>query len=64
VLTAFLQQIRAAPESVLLLDYYEGGNIGKTAAFSLVQTVLLGVLIGLANWLSKGESQGSVGRTG
>ncbi len=25
--------------AVLLLDYYEGGNIGKTAAFSLVQTV-------------------------
>ena len=27
--------------AVLLLDYYEGGNTGKTAAFSLVQTVLL-----------------------
>ena len=27
--------------AVLLLDYYEGGNIGKTAAFSLVQMVLL-----------------------
>jgi iron(III) transport system permease protein len=50
--------------SVLLLDYYEGGNIGKTAAFSLVQTVLLGVLIGVANWLSSGASQASVGRTG
>jgi iron(III) transport system permease protein len=50
--------------SVLLLDYYEGGNIGKTAAFSLVQTVLLGVLIGFANWLSGGASQASVGRTG
>jgi iron(III) transport system permease protein len=50
--------------SVLLLDYYEGGNIGKTAAFSLVQTVLLGVLIGFANWLSSGASQASVGRTG
>ena len=46
--------------SVLLLDYYEGGNIGKTAAFSLVQTVLLGVLIGGANWLSRGASQGAV----
>ncbi|MGE5641198.1 MAG: iron ABC transporter permease, partial [Clostridia bacterium] len=32
--------------AVLLLDYYEGGNIGKTAAFSLVQTGLLAVLIG------------------
>jgi iron(III) transport system permease protein len=46
--------------SVLLLDYYEGGNIGKTAAFSLVQTVLLGLLIGGANWLSRGASQGTV----
>ena len=27
--------------AVLLLDYYEGGNVGITAAFSLVQTVLL-----------------------
>jgi len=46
--------------SVLLLDYYEGGNIGKTAAFSLVQTVLLGLLIGGANWLSRGVSQGTL----
>ena len=40
--------------AVLLLDYYEGGNTGKAAAFSLVQTVLLAVLIGFANWLSSG----------
>ena len=32
--------------AVLLLDYYEGGNTGKTAAFSLVQTAILGVLLG------------------
>jgi len=49
--------------AVLLLDYYEGGNTGKTAAFSLVQTLLLAVLIGVANWLSR-DSAGSVGRTG
>jgi len=49
--------------AVLLLDYYEGGNTGKTAAFSLVQTALLAVLIGIANWLSR-DSAGSVGRTG
>jgi iron(III) transport system permease protein len=60
----FLYTSNTMVMSVLLLDYYEGGNIGKTAAFSLVQTVLLGVLIGLANWLSKGASQTSVGRTG
>jgi iron(III) transport system permease protein len=50
--------------AVLLLDYYEGGNVGKTAAFSLVQTALLAVLIGIANVLSRGASQGSIGRTG
>jgi iron(III) transport system permease protein len=43
--------------AVLLLDYYEGGNTGKTAAFSLVQIVLLAVLIGMANWLSSGAAQ-------
>jgi iron(III) transport system permease protein len=46
--------------SVLLLDYYEGGNVGKTAAFSLVQTVLLGILIGGANWLARSASQGNI----
>jgi iron(III) transport system permease protein len=60
----FLYTSNTMVMSVLLLDYYEGGNIGKTAAFSLVQTVLLGVLIGVANWLSKGASQTSVGRAG
>jgi iron(III) transport system permease protein len=60
----FLYTSNTMVMSVLLLDYYEGGNLGKTAAFSLVQTVLLGVLIGLANWLSRGAAQTSVGRTG
>jgi iron(III) transport system permease protein len=60
----FLYTSNTMVMSVLLLDYYEGGNLGKTAAFSLVQTVLLGVLIGGANWLSRGAAQGSVARTG
>jgi len=60
----FLYTSNTMVMSVLLLDYYEGGNIGKTAAFSIVQTVLLGVLIGGANWLSRGAAQGSVARTG
>ena len=60
----FLYTSNTMVMSVLLLDYYEGGNLGKTAAFSLVQTVLLGVLIGGANWLSRGQAQGSVARTG
>ena len=50
--------------AVLLLDYYEGGNIGKTAAFSLVQTLLLAVLIGISNRLSSTATQTSVGRAG
>jgi iron(III) transport system permease protein len=50
---------------VLLLDYYEGGNIGVTAAFSLVQTVLLAVLIGFAHRLSRGSAAtGGIGRAG
>jgi len=60
----FLYTSNTMVMAVLLLDYYEGGNLGKTAAFSLVQTVLLGVLIGGANWLSRGAAQGSVARTG
>ena len=39
--------------AVLLLDFYEGGNTGKTAAFSLVQTVILAVLLGFTIWLSR-----------
>jgi iron(III) transport system permease protein len=34
--------------------------VGKTAAFSLVQTVLLAVLIGGANYLSRRASQGGI----
>ncbi|MCA0304519.1 MAG: iron ABC transporter permease [Proteobacteria bacterium] len=45
--------------AVLLLDYYEGGNTGKTAAFSLVQTAILGVLLGITTWLSRDAAQGS-----
>jgi iron(III) transport system permease protein len=49
--------------AVLLLDYYEGGNTGKTAAFSLVQTAILAVLLGFTTWLSRGAAQSSA-RTG
>ena len=50
--------------AVLLLDYYEGGNTGKTAAFSLVQTALLALVIGVASWLSRETTDGGVGRSG
>ena len=42
--------------AVQLLGYYEGGNVGITAAFSLVQMVLLGVLISFTNWLTRSAS--------
>ena len=43
--------------AVLLLDYYEGGNTGKTAAFSLVQTAILTVLLSFTTWLSRETTQ-------
>lgn len=45
--------------AVLLLDYYEGGNTGKTAAFSLVQTLILGTLLCITTLLSRGAAQGA-----
>ena len=50
----FLYTSNTMVMAVLLLDYYEGGNVGITAAFSLVQTILLAVLIGIAHLLSRG----------
>jgi iron(III) transport system permease protein len=50
--------------AVQLLGYYEGGNIGITAAFSLVQMVLLGVLITITNRLSRGSTPTGPVRTG
>jgi len=41
----FLYTSNTMVMSVLLLDYYEGGNIGKTAASVSCRPVLLGVLI-------------------
>jgi iron(III) transport system permease protein len=61
----FLYTSKTMVMAVLLLDYYEGGNTGITAAFSLVQTALLAVLIGLAQWLSSGRADGSgMGKAG
>jgi iron(III) transport system permease protein len=60
----FLYTSHTMVMAVLLLDYYEGGNVGITAAFSLVQTALLAVLIGLAHWLSRGGTNSGVGQTG
>ena len=53
----FLYTTNTMVMAVLLLDYYEGGNVGITSAFSLVQTVLLAVLIGIAHFLSRGGAE-------
>lgn len=42
--------------SVLLLDFWEGGNIGVTAAFSVFQSALLFVIIGTVNRLTRSAS--------
>jgi iron(III) transport system permease protein len=62
----FLYTSNSMVMAVLLLDYYEGGNLGITAAFSLVQTVLLGVIISIANLLSRGGGgdNSGIGRAG
>ena len=49
----FLYSSQTMVMAVHLLGYYEGGNFNVTAAFSLVQIVLLAALIGLANLLSR-----------
>ena len=60
----FLYSSGSMVMSVQLLGFYEGGNISITAAYSLVQMVLLAVLIGITNRLSRGATTGSVGRAG
>jgi iron(III) transport system permease protein len=59
----FLYTSNTMVMAVLLLDYYEGGNVGITSAFSLVQTILIGALIGIAHLLSRGAASARVGGT-
>ena len=59
----FLYSSGSMVMAVQLLGYYEGGNISITAAFSLVQMVLLAGLMGVAHWLSR-DSAAGVGRAG
>lgn len=49
----FLYSSGSMVMSVQLLGYYEGGNLSITAAYSLVQVVLLGIVIGIGNLLSR-----------
>ena len=48
--------------AVHLLNFYEGGNLGVTAAFSLVQMVLLGGLIAIAHGLARGRTASLIAR--
>lgn len=49
----FLYVSDTIPMAVLLLDFYEGGNVGVTAAFSLFQTLLLVIVIGLSTVVAR-----------
>jgi iron(III) transport system permease protein len=60
----FLYSSDSMVMAVLLLDYYDGGNISITAAFSLVQMVLLAVLVGVAHFLSRGAADSGIGKAG
>ena len=57
----FLYSSGSMVMSVQLLSYYEGGNMSITAAYSLVQMVLLGSAIGLAHLLSRGAAATRIG---
>jgi iron(III) transport system permease protein len=60
----FLYSSGTVVMAVQLLGYYEGGNVGITAAFSLVQMVILAGLISITHVLSRGASDTGIGRAG
>ena len=60
----FLYSSGSMVMSVQLLSYYEGGNLSITAAYSLVQMLLLGGVIGLSHVVTRNAGAGSLGRAG
>ncbi len=60
----FLYSSSTVVMAVKLLDYYEGGNVGLTAAFSLVQMAMLAGLLGITNLITRGAAASGVGRAG
>ena len=60
----FLYSTGSMVMSVQLLQYYDGGNMSITAAYSLIQIVLLGAVIGLSQLATRGIKPGAVGRAG
>lgn len=59
----FLYSTGSMVMAVQLLSFYEGGNLSITAAYSLVQMVLLGAVIGLSHLITHRTATGSFGRT-
>jgi len=49
----FLYSSKSLPMSVLLVNLYEGGNFGVTAAFSVVQTAILVMVVLFTTWLGR-----------
>ena len=60
----FLYSTGSMVMAVQLLSYYEGGNMSITAAYSLVQMVLLGTAIGIGHLIARGAGSSSIGRAG
>jgi len=52
----FLYSSRSLPMSVLLVNLYEGGDFGVTAAFSVVQTLILVAVVLFTTWLGRKTS--------
>jgi iron(III) transport system permease protein len=59
----FLYSSNTMVMSVHLLNLFEGGNLGVTAAFSVVQIVLLAAVLAAANGLTRSRKAGSPRRT-
>ena len=53
----FLYTNKTMIMAVLLLDYYDSGDIGGAAAFSVLQIVILAALIGGGQWLARRGSR-------
>jgi len=49
----FLYSSQSLPMSVLLVNLYEGGDFGVTAAFSMIQTLILVAVVLATTWLGR-----------
>jgi len=49
----FLYSSQSLPMSVLLVNLYEGGDFGVTAAFSMIQTLILVAVVLLTTWVGR-----------